>query len=67
MISSQCSLSSPARSHVSCAMCAVLFTVVVKGRVESWMTDVLVEMRTTNRFITKKAIYDYGKDREQAR
>ncbi|XP_055618804.1 dynein axonemal heavy chain 10 isoform X2 [Toxorhynchites rutilus septentrionalis] len=41
--------------------------VVVRDRVESWMTDVLNEMRTTNRFITKKAIYDYGKDRERAR
>ncbi|XP_055373636.1 dynein axonemal heavy chain 10 [Condylostylus longicornis] len=37
------------------------------GRVEEWMNIVLEEMRKTNRFITKKAIYDYGKNLERAR
>uniref|UniRef100_A0A182NRZ8 AAA+ ATPase domain-containing protein n=1 Tax=Anopheles dirus TaxID=7168 RepID=A0A182NRZ8_9DIPT len=41
--------------------------VPVKDRVECWMNEVLKEMRRTNRFITKKAIYHYGKDRELAR
>ncbi|ETN61879.1 dynein heavy chain 10, axonemal [Anopheles darlingi] len=41
--------------------------VPVKDRVENWMSEVLKEMRRTNRFITKKAIYDYGKHRELAR
>ncbi|XP_058060896.1 dynein axonemal heavy chain 10 [Anopheles bellator] len=41
--------------------------VPVKDRVENWMSEVLTEMRRTNRFITKKAIYHYGKDRELAR
>lgn len=39
----------------------------MKERVESWMTDVLIEMRATNRYISKKAIFDYGKERERPR
>jgi dynein heavy chain len=31
-----------------------------EGRVEEWMNFVVDEMRATNRFITKKAIYYYG-------
>ncbi|XP_068162278.1 dynein axonemal heavy chain 10 [Antennarius striatus] len=34
--------------------------VPVVGRVEEWMMDVLLEMRRTNRFITKEAVYYYG-------
>ena len=30
-----------------------------EGRVEDWMTNVLNEMRRTNRLITKEAIYKY--------
>uniref|UniRef100_A0A6E8V0M9 Dynein heavy chain 10, axonemal n=1 Tax=Anopheles coluzzii TaxID=1518534 RepID=A0A6E8V0M9_ANOCL len=41
--------------------------VPVKERVENWMNEVLKEMRRTNRFITKKAIFHYGKDRELGR
>ncbi|XP_053669700.1 dynein axonemal heavy chain 10 [Anopheles nili] len=41
--------------------------VPVQDRVENWMNEVLKEMRRTNRFITKKAIYHYGKDRELTR
>jgi dynein heavy chain, axonemal len=37
------------------------------GRVEDWMNDVLNEMRASNRFITKKAIFDYGKNKEMSR
>lgn len=37
------------------------------GRVEDWMNDVLSEMRFSNRFITKKAIFDYGKNKEMSR
>ncbi|KAI4469012.1 dynein heavy chain [Holotrichia oblita] len=35
--------------------------VYTEGKVEDWMNDVLNEMRRSNRFITKKSIYDYGK------
>lgn len=34
-----------------------------EGKVEAWMSTVLTEMRVTNRYITKKAIFDYGKVR----
>lgn len=33
--------------------------VPAEGRVEDWMTAVLLEMRRTNRLITKEAIYFY--------
>ena len=36
--------------------------VSVEGRVEEWMTGVLLEMRTTNRLITKEAIRRYCED-----
>lgn len=41
--------------------------VTAEGRVEDWMNEVLAEMRVTNRYITKQAIYDYGKVRERPR
>lgn len=34
-----------------------------EGKVEDWMSTVLIEMRKSNRYITKKSIYDYGKVR----
>ncbi|KAK3924935.1 Dynein heavy chain 10, axonemal [Frankliniella fusca] len=37
--------------------------VLAEGRVEEWMNLVLSRMRESNHFITKKAIYDYGKVR----
>ncbi|XP_070572584.1 dynein axonemal heavy chain 10-like isoform X2 [Ptychodera flava] len=33
-----------------------------EGRVEDWMTNVLNEMRRTNRLITKEALFTYGGD-----
>ena len=33
--------------------------ITTEGRVEDWMTNVLNEMRRTNRLITKEAIYKY--------
>ena len=33
--------------------------VTADGRVEDWMTNVLNEMRHTNRLITKEAVYYY--------
>ena len=36
--------------------------VAAEGRVEDWMTNVLNEMRRTNRLITKEAIFKYGGD-----
>jgi len=33
--------------------------VTADGRVEDWMTNVLNEMRRTNRLITKEAVYFY--------
>lgn len=41
--------------------------VSTNGRVEDWMNDVLAEMRFSNRHITKKAIFDYGKSKEVSR
>ena len=39
--------------------------VLAEGKVEDWMTAVLNEMRSTNRLITKEAIFHYchGKTR----
>ena len=37
-------------------------SVIAEGRVEDWMTAVLVEMRSTNRLITKEAVFTYGVD-----
>lgn len=34
--------------------------VAAEGRVEDWMTNILNEMRRTNRLITKEAIFKYG-------
>ncbi|KAG7265791.1 LOW QUALITY PROTEIN: hypothetical protein CRUP_036669 [Coryphaenoides rupestris] len=39
--------------------------VAAEGRVEDWMTGVLLEMRRTNHLITKEAIFHYGKDRSR--
>jgi dynein heavy chain, axonemal len=41
--------------------------VPTEGRVEKWMNDVLNEMRNSNRHITKKAIFDYGKNKDMSR
>lgn len=38
--------------------------VKTEGRVEEWMNEVLDEMRSSNRHITKKAIYDYGRNKD---
>ncbi|XP_039277456.1 dynein heavy chain 10, axonemal [Nilaparvata lugens] len=40
------------------------YPVKVKGKVENWMCLVLDEMRKSNRYITKKAIHEYGKIRQ---
>lgn len=42
-------------------------SVIAMGRVENWMNSVLAEMRKTNRYLTKKAIFEYGKIRERSR
>lgn len=39
--------------------------VQVEGRVEDWMTRVLLEMKRTNRLITKEAIFHYCEDRSR--
>ncbi|XP_068610937.1 dynein axonemal heavy chain 10 [Brachionichthys hirsutus] len=39
--------------------------VPVEGRVEEWMMEVLLEMRRTNRLITKEAIYNYCRDKSR--
>lgn len=39
--------------------------VPVEGRVEEWMIGILLEMRRTNRLITKEAIFHYCKDRNR--
>ncbi|XP_045502201.1 dynein axonemal heavy chain 10 [Colias croceus] len=38
------------------------YVVYTEGRVEDWMNLVLKEMRRTNKFITKKAVFYYGKN-----
>lgn len=38
------------------------YIVYTEGRVEDWMNLVLNEMRSTNKFITKKAIFYYGRN-----
>lgn len=35
-------------------------TVVAEGKIEEWMGAALKEMQISNKFLTKKAIYDYG-------
>nr|CAD7428946.1 unnamed protein product [Timema monikensis] len=49
----------------SCEMEVMEFRqdVFAEGRVEDWMNLMLQEMRRTNRYITKKAIFNYGKVR----
>lgn len=37
----------------------------VEGKVEEWMTGILLEMRSTNRLITKEAIFRYCEDRSR--
>ena len=39
--------------------------VVAEGRVEDWMTAVLNEMRTTNRLVTKEAVFSYGAEKSR--
>ncbi|XP_038229191.1 dynein axonemal heavy chain 10 [Dermochelys coriacea] len=39
--------------------------IAAEGRVENWMTTVLIEMRRTNRLITKEAIFRYCEDRSR--
>lgn len=41
--------------------------VAAEGRVEDWMTNVLNEMRRTNRLITKEAIFKYGGELSRCR
>ena len=35
--------------------------VVADGKIEDWMVLALNEMKKSNRYLSKKAIYDYGK------
>lgn len=35
--------------------------VTAEGRIEEWMVLALEEMRSSNRYLTKKAVYNYGK------
>lgn len=53
-----------ARGMISAENEEMLFRtpVLAEGRVEEWMTGVLKEMRSTNWFITKEAIFCYGSD-----
>lgn len=41
--------------------------VEIQGRVEHWMNLVVNEMRKSNRFLSKKAIFDYGKIKDITR
>lgn len=35
--------------------------VLAEGKIEEWMGVALEEMKKSNRYLTKKAVYDYGK------
>ena len=39
--------------------------IVAEGRVEDWMTAVLEEMRSTNRLVTKEAVFNYGTEKSR--
>nr|XP_046467282.1 dynein axonemal heavy chain 10 [Neodiprion pinetum] len=39
--------------------------VAAEGKIEEWMVLALAEMRRSNRYLTKKAIYNYGKVRTE--
>lgn len=36
-------------------------SVLAQGNIEDWLVLALDEMRRSNRYLTKKAVYDYGK------
>ena len=36
-------------------------SVIAEGKIEEWMVLALDEMRKSNRYLTKKAVFDYGK------
>lgn len=42
-------------------------TVFTDQSVENWLNNIIKEMRKSVRFYLKKAIYDYGRNREQPR
>jgi dynein heavy chain len=54
------------KAMVSCEKETMTFTnkVMVKGLVESWMKNVLLEMWTSNAYLVKKSIFDYGNTRK---
>lgn len=35
--------------------------VIAEGPIEYWMVEALDEMRRSNRYLTKKAVFEYGK------
>ena len=35
--------------------------VIAEGLIENWMVNALAEMRSSNRYLTKKAVHNYGK------
>lgn len=39
--------------------------VLVEGRVEDWMTSVLLAMRKTNKLITKEAVFHYCENKSR--
>jgi dynein heavy chain len=41
-------------------------SILADGRVEDWMTNVLNEMRSTNRLITKEAVFFYCESRSRS-
>nr|XP_034180267.1 dynein heavy chain 10, axonemal [Osmia lignaria] len=50
---------------ISCEGEAMEFrnAVLAEGKIEEWMGVALEEMKKSNRYLTKKAVYDYGKVR----
>lgn len=58
-----------ARGLTSCEGETMFFknNVLINGKIENWMNDILTEMQLTNKFLIKKAIFDYGKVKELSR
>lgn len=54
-----------ATALISCELEIMEFqnNVVAEGKIEEWMVLALSEMKRSNRFLTKKAVYNYGKVR----
>lgn len=58
-----------ARGLISCEEETLYFknNILIEGKIEHWMAEILHEMQMTVKFLVKKAIFDYGKVKELSR